>query len=406
MIPAIHASRRVRSTSFQALALSLLVGCGGDSPVAPSADLSIIVKTDGAPVDADGYTVAIADNSYLTLSANTTITVKDLQSGIRTITLGGIAPNCFVSGENPRSVLIKSGQPSTVTFEISCIGVPGSSDRIAFMTNRDDPTANPIQYEVYVLNGDGSAARLTNNHFFDGFPSFSPDGQKIAFLSDRDGSHNIYVMNQDGSGVVRVTTTPLPAEDRYATWSPDGTKLLFISNRTGSSEIFVMNSDGSNVVQLTSNVGGDDQPRFSGDGTKIVFTSNRDAPNPGSGNGPWEIYQMNADGTGVVRLTHDNAIAEWPAYSPDGSRIVYDSDRLGEYDLYMMSPDGSGSTPLTTTAFPEYRGMWTADSRVLFNSFSSGTWEINRMSSDGSGVENLTRPAANVTNIAWSYYHQ
>jgi Tol biopolymer transport system component len=396
---------RRRSSSLSRLLLAVVVGCGGDSPVAPNTDLTITIKTDGAPVDVDGYTVSILDDSYLALNANATVTVKDLKAGIYIVTLGGVAPNCAVNGDNPQDVLIRPGQAGNMTFEVSCIGIPGGGDRIAFMTNRDDPTAVPLQYEIYVLNGDGTATRLTNNNSFDGFPSFSPDGQKIAFSSDRDGAHNLYVMNQDGSNVTRLTTTPLPAEDRYATWSPDGTKILFISNRTGSSHIFVMNADGSNVIQLTNSVGGDEHPRFSNDGTKIVFTSNRDATNARSGSGPWEIYQMNADGTEAVRLTHDNGVAEWPAYSPDGSRIVYDSDHLGDYDIYVMNSDGSGATPLTHTEFPEYLGIWTADSRLLFTSLGSGSWEINRSNADGSGVESLTRPAANVTNIAWSYYH-
>ena len=89
------------------------------------------------------------------------------------------------------------------------------------------------------MNADGTnQTRLTNNTAFDGWPSFSPDSQKITFTSLRDGNFEIYKMNADGSNQTRLTTDP--GYDLFSTYSPDGQKIAFSSTRDGNSEIYVM----------------------------------------------------------------------------------------------------------------------------------------------------------------------
>ena len=325
-------------------------------------------------------------------------------AGALTVTLSGVAPNCVAREQNPQTIQLQSGQNASVTFHVFCAAVIGGSNLVLFMSTRDDPTANPYQYEIYAMKADGSVTRLTNNHFFDGFPTFSPDGQKIVFASDRDGNREIYVMNADGSGVQRLTTTDPTADDRYPSWSPDGSKILFVSNRDGDSEIFVMNADGSNPTQLTNNVAGDDEPRFSSDGTKIVFTSNRDAPDPRSPTSHWEIYSMNADGSAPTRLTSDQASNGWPMFSKDGSKIIFDGDRLGHNQIFIMNADGSGITRLTQDLSTDFLAVWSPDeSHILFTSYFTGHWEVYQMKPDGTAMEQLTITPGNVTNVGYSY---
>ena len=121
---------------------------------------------------------------------------------------------------------------------------------------------------------------------------------KIAFISERDGNKEIYVMNSDGSEQKNLTNNP--AGDYSSSWSPDGKKIAFTSGRDGNGEIYVMNADGSEHKRLTNNRAFDMFPSWSPDGKKIAFQSKRD------GNG--EIYVMNSDGTEQKRLTNNPAL--------------------------------------------------------------------------------------------------
>ena len=101
-----------------------------------------------------------------------------------------------------------------------------------------------------MVNVDGSGiTRLTNNSNRDESPSFSPDGRRVAFVSDRDGNDEIYAMDADGLGVSRLTDNP--SRDSDPSWSPDGRRIAFVSNRDGNDEIYVMNADGSGKIRLT-----------------------------------------------------------------------------------------------------------------------------------------------------------
>jgi len=265
-----------------------------------------------------------------------------------------------------------------------------ASGRIAFVSDRDG------NREIYVMNADGTGqTRLTNNPAWDGSPAWSPDGSKIAFHSDRDGDAEIYVMNVDGTGVSRLTNNP--AWDGDAAWSPDGTKIAFDSNRDGNDEVYVMKADGTGQARLTNNPAEDGGPAWSPDGSKMAFYSDRD--------GNMEAYVMKADGTGQTNLTNNPAWDRGTSWSPDGSQIVFHSDRNGDpMEVYVMNADGTGQTRLTNNpAYDGYPSSSPDGSQIAFQSDrDGGVMEIYVMNTDGTGQTDLTDNTALDILPAWS----
>ena len=236
----------------------------------------------------------------------------------------------------------------SLTFLMVCVDAQA---QIAFSSERDGNT------EIYVMAADGkNQRRLTNNPASDHSPSWSPDGKRIAFVSRRDGhfigegglSSEIYVMDADGGNQQNLTDNDF--YDTHPSWSPDGERIAFASRRDGhfigegglSSEIYVMDADGKNTRRLTNNRKSDWSPSWSSDGKWIAFRSDR------KGDGVnYEIYVMDADGGNLRRLTNNRKSDFSPSWSSDGKRIVFSSYRDGNGEIYVMDNDGGNQQKLT-----------------------------------------------------------
>jgi len=260
--------------------------------------------------------------------------------GERTDACGGLCEDIYVmeaDGSNVRQLTTDPGQDLEPAWSPDGM-------RVAFVKSWPLPATG-----IYVINADGMGpvVNLTDGLPYATNPAWSPDGTKIAFLyfSSNDSATGIAVMNAtDGSEVVRVTKEfcyptgcTIPG---YPTWSPDGTKIAFNTPRDGNSEIYITNADGSGQVNLTSSASSNEfHPAWSPDGLKIAFRSNRD--------GSQQIYVMNADGSELTRLTNNPANDFDPAWSPDGTRIAFATDRRGAYEIYVMNADGSEQVNIT-----------------------------------------------------------
>jgi TolB protein len=291
------------------------------------------------------------------------------------------------------------------------------SRKIAFVRERGVNRRYPVygRYsDIYVMNADGSGRRqLTRSPQNDGDPVWSPNGEKIAFVRIDGGLADIYVVNADGSGLRRLahaiafTPTPGgPSSGRQASpaWSPDGRRIAFVSNRRGNFDIFVVNADdGLGLRKLSRSPRNDYDPAWSPDGRMIAFQGRRDPPPESERDAcplrrceRQEIYVVDADGSRLRRLTHDWRFDAAPVWSPDGRKILF--QHRHHPDVWVMNADGSGRRNLTRSVKQPFASdeapAWSPDGRkILFvSNRGDGNWfEVYVMNADGSGKRKLTQ---------------
>jgi Tol biopolymer transport system component len=290
------------------------------------------------------------------------------------------------------------------TARVAQAAFPGVNGKIAFQSDRDG------NWEIYVMNADGSGqTRLTFNAAADTEPAWSPDGSKIAFVSTRDsavGSSDIYVMNADGSGQTRLTFGGLAGTGLGGNpaWSPDGTRIAF----DDLSNVYVMSASGGAVTNLflmspNPELRSMNHPAWSPDGSKIAFTGR--VLNGFQDDG---IFVMNAhDGSGKTNLTPNNPGHNHnPSWSADGSKISFDrygATLLEGWQIYAINAaDGTGQVNLSNNRFNDNVSAWSPDnSKIAFESTRSGNADIWVMSADGSGPVDLTNNPAADDDADW-----
>lgn len=244
---------------------------------------------------------------------------------------------------------------------------PGANGKIAFVSNRDGDG----DFDLFTMNPDGSGVNhLTNDSVTNNEPSYSPDGQKVAYTSTSgNGSvgnpvnREILVVNANGTSPVNVTNSPL-SDDSDPSFSPDGTRIAF-RRQVGSGdtgEIYVMDADGTDLKRLTQNSAFDAEPTWSPDSTKVIFNEVIAGNN--------EIVEKDASSTdptsAPANLTNNPLNDNNPSVSPDGT-IAFSRLNGSDYDIHVMNADGSGQTNITnhTNNTPTFGAGW--DSQPAFS---------------------------------------
>jgi Tol biopolymer transport system component len=233
-------------------------------------------------------------------------------------------------------------------------------------------------------------------------PAWSPDGSRIAFFSEGDSVRGLWIADLEG-GALRPLV--LDGATWYELdWSPDGRVLAGYSDAFGRFELQAIDVESGSATRLTRSTYDDVFPAWSADGRSIVFTSNR--------TGDPEIWTMDADGTGPRRLTDAPGRDAHPSVSPDGARIAFQSPRGGDdplrVQIYTMATDGTGLVRLTDDDHFNGVPVWSPDgARILYQRRSSteyeaGNWDVVEIAAAGGTPRVVLAGPANDQVASWS----
>ena len=233
-----------------------------------------------------------------------------------------------------------------IQMQLAENGYASRRTKIAFTSLRDGNS------DIYVMDGDGgNQRRVTLHPARDSLPAWSPDGKKIAFVSNRNNANKdhtqIWVIDADGKNPIRLTDGLV---DTYPDWSPDGAKIAYDAHPAG---ITVMDADGKDKRLLTRGV----HPSWSPDGKRIAFISTVGVIN--------HVFVMDADGGNRTQLTHDFVRKRLPSWSHDGKHIAY----VGDNVIWVVDSDGENPRQLTEHV-TESHPTWSPDSEsIAFTSY-------------------------------------
>jgi len=400
-----------------------------------------------------GATGLVTWNGPFQVAAGSTFTMSyRVQAGTNSLTpYVNTVTATLDTGESPSGHAQVIVQPSVFMAYLPIITKPNPpppADKLVF-----DARQGSSDWEIYTVKTDASElTMLTNNSTGDWDPSWSADGRKIIFASYRDNNQEIYTMNADGSNQVNVTSNSLSDDEprwsptnnqiayqtrrsniqggqyseiftanpdgtgtnnvSHSLWSdwdphysPDGSRIAYVGALTIYANIWVVNANGSGQLFLTNNEPKHDRaPSWSPDGSRVIFISaDWDKPNNRFKPDTAEIWVASADGTSLLRLTNNSAGDLAPNWSPDGTKIVFSSNRGGKYDIWVMGADGSNPQRLTDSSGGNYTPLWSPDgSEIAFISYRDGNEKrLFVMNADGSNQHKVSGDLRDVVHFSW-----
>jgi serine/threonine-protein kinase len=268
-----------------------------------------------------------------------------------------------------------------------------------------------VSYLALALSGGGSSAgvavssfeRLTTDPGQELFPSISPDGEWIVYAGETAGNRDIFLRRVEGENAINLTEGS-PADDDQPVFSPDGERIAFRSERDGGG-IFVMGRTGEAVRRVTRD---GFSPTWSPDGTHLAFAWERIELDPQNSEGRKGLWVVEVE-SGAARQISDEDMA-MPNWSPNGHRIAF-TRRLGvgnaQSDVWTVTPEGNGAVPVTQNVVSDWNPAWSPDGRYLYfasnRSGSMNLWRVRINERSGSPLrepEPVTTPATSLAHIS------
>ncbi len=217
--------------------------------------------------------------------------------------------------------------------------------------------------QLFVAGVDGrNPKQITHDSYDHEDPAWSHDGKGIAYVSDADGGQVISLMAPDGSGVLPLT--PKDVHAIHPNWAPDSGSLVYCTTddldppRKNAADLYRIDVSTRQITKLTT-AGINTYPSLSPDGKHLAFRKIIDELNS-------EVFVANADGSDAQNLTNDPAYDGWPAWSPDGTKIAFASNRRGNQQIFVMDADGKNLLPVVHKEGRATAPVWAPDGSALY----------------------------------------
>ena len=239
----------------------------------------------------------------------------------------------------------------------------------------------------------GTRTPLTSDHDNVASPVVSPDGRQVAFLSDKFGARDVYVVAATGGPSRRLTTDP--GGTAAAQWSPDGMYLVFESSRGGNSDLWIVPSAGGEPRQVTTHPARDVGPVWSPDGRSLAFLSTRDS-------GTSDVWVIAAEGGEARRLTREGATR--PRWGPDGEDLVYLSSAGtdAQVQIWMVSVATGATARLTDGGYKAQAEFAPDGTAVAYQEHDGIGFDIYVTPAGGGAATRLTVDSGDDVSPRWS----
>ena len=370
--------------------LVLLLGlttasCKGESitdrdPDSVYGNALVTVKSFGVNIDPDGYVLDVRGIEEHDLPTFGDVGLRVLAGPAR-LTIRGVANNCYLVGDSIRTVTVA---PDAEVQEMIVVTCGAGSQHLAFASFRSGNADIFIRQE-----GAAFEEQLTSSTWRDSDPVWSPNGSRLAYatLSPDSSTALIQIVSANGDSLGTVGSTKRHAD--YPAWAPSQDKIAFAWDESGNYELYVANVDGSGLVRLTNTPENELRPAWSPDGSQLVY--DRDVTDTTLKR---DLFIMNADGSGVRQLPTGGKYNFHATWSPDGRWIAFVSQRDGNEEIYVTRPDGSDLMRLTSAGGGDGSPVWSADGKwVIFESARLGVRNLFRRRFPPGDTEQLTTTA-------------